>query len=260
MMNFSFLFHIQRNNSTEDNMKIVSSRLRVILLALAAWCGFSIPNALAQKLEAGVDFLTGLPQNEFRDKTREVGYGVSGHVGYFIRDTPVMVGADIGYLRYGTEKRRESLSETIPELSVDVKTTNNILMLHGFARLQPQDGAVRPYVEGLYGFKYLFTRTSITDNWYDETIASATNYDDLVASRGLGAGVDIKLWNGHKHPGGSGVFDISLNLSANYLWGSKAGYLKKGSIIRNEDGSLTYLIYRSKTDMLTPHFGLRVRF
>jgi hypothetical protein len=171
-----------------------------------------------------------------------------------------MVGADIGYLRYGTENRRESLSDTIPDIAVDVKTTNNILMLHGFVRLQPQDGPVRPYVEGLWGFKYLFTRTSITDSWYEEPIASSTNYDDLVGSRGLGAGVDIKLRNGHKHPGGSGVFDISLNLSARYLWGSKADYLKKGSIIRDEDGSLTYLGYRSKTDMLTPQFGLRVRF
>jgi hypothetical protein len=241
-------------------MKRGVTRLKETILALAVWGALNIPFALAQKFDVGVDFLTGLPQNEFRDKTREVGYGVSGHFGFFLGDTPVMVGADIGYLRYGTEKHWEPLSDSIPELSVDVKTTNNILMLHGFTRLQPQDGAVRPYIEGLYGFKYLFTRTSITDNWYDETIASSTNYDDVVNSRGLGAGVDIKLWDGPKRPLRGGVFDISLNLSARYLWGSKADYMKKGSIIRNEDGSLTYLVYRSRTDMLTPHFGIRVRF
>ena len=241
-------------------MKRVDSMLRVPLIALAAWCALNVPVALAQKFDIGMDFLTGLPQNEFRDKTREVGYGVSGHIGYYIGDTPVMVGADIGYLKYGTEKRREPLSVTIPDIDVEVKTTNNILMLHGFARLQPRRGPIRPYFEGLWGFKYLFTRTSITDDWNDEPIASSTNFDDLVGSRGLGAGMDIMLWNGNRPQSAHGAFDISLNLSARYLWGSKADYLKKGSIILNNDGSLAYLAYRSKTDMLTPQFGLRVRF
>jgi hypothetical protein len=128
-------------------------------------------------------------------------------------DTPIMIEADIGYLKYGTENHREYFNDTIPEISLDVKTTNNILMLHGFARVQPQQGPVRPYFEGLYGFKYLFTRTSIIDNWYDEPIASSTNYSDLAGSWGLGAGVDLRLWNGPKQSTGRGVCDISLNLS-----------------------------------------------
>ena len=260
MMNFSFLSDIERIKSREAGMGSGVSKLKRTFIIVAAWCSISVPVAFAQKLDIGIDFLTGLPQNEFRDKIRETGYGVSGHVGYFLGDMPIMVGAELGYLRYGSENHREYLSETIPEIIVDVKTTNNILMFHGFARLQSQDGPVRPYVEGLWGFKYLFTRTSIKDNWYDEEIAATTNYDDIVGSRGLGAGVDFLLWNGNKRRNHPGVYDISLNVSARYLWGNKASYLKKGSIIRNEDGSLTYLVYRSTTDLLTPQFGLRIRF
>jgi hypothetical protein len=257
MLNFAPLLHIQWYKSTEDIMRRGISRFKVTLLSLASWCVLSVPYARAQKFDIGADFLIGLPQNEFRDKTREVGYGFDGHFGFFIGDTPVMIGADIGYAKYGTEKHREYLSDTIPEISVDVKTTNNILMLHVFARVQPQQGPVRPYFEGLYGFKYLFTRTSITDRWYDEPIASSTNYDDLAGSWGLGAGVDLRLWNGSKR---RGVYDISLNLSARYLWGSKAGYMKKGSIIRDSEGGITYLIHHSRTDMLIPQFGIPVRF
>ena len=241
-------------------MKKMVSRLEGAVLSLIAWGVLCTPLALAQKFDIGGDFLVGLPQNEFRDKIREVGYGFDGHFGYFIGDTPIMIGADIGYLKYGSEKHREILSETIPEISVDVKTTNNILMLHGFARLQPQDGSVRPYFEGLYGFKYFFTRTSISDSTYGESIASSTDYSDLAGSWGVGTGVDIKLWNGHKRPSHPGVFDISMNLSARYLWGAKADYLKKGSIVTNSDGSVTYLVYRSRTDMLLPQAGIRVRF
>jgi hypothetical protein len=260
MLNFSLSPVILWIKSMEARMGRGISRLRGIFVVAASWCALCVPIASAQKLDVGIDFLTGLPQNEFRDKIRETGYGVSGHVGYFIGDLPVMVGAELGYLRYGSETHREYLSETIPEITVDVKTTNNILMFHGFARVQAQDGAVRPYVEGLFGFKYLFTRTSIQDNWYDETITSATNYDDLVGSRGFGAGVDFRLWNGNKRKNHPGVYDLSLNVSARYLWGNKASYLKKGSIIRNDDGTLTYLVYRSKTDLLTPQIGLRIRF
>jgi hypothetical protein len=231
-----------------------------VVSTLAAWFLFASFPALAQNVDLGVDFLVGLPQNAFRDNVREKGYGLAGHIGVFIKDTPIMVGVDIGYLNYGTEEREEPLSGNVPDVIVDVKTTNNIFMLHGFARVQPQDGPVRPYFEGLWGFKYLFTRTAIVDNWYEQEIVSSTNFDDFAGSWGLGAGVDIRIWDGSNRPRGGNVFDISLNLSARYLWGAEAEYLKKGSIVRDPDGGVTYFVHRSKTDMLMPRIGIRVRF
>ncbi len=238
-------------------MNTAFSKLTAILFSLIIYLLLSSTPALAQKLDIGGDFLIGLPQNAFRDNIRDEGYGFSGHVGYFLGDTPIMVGADIGYLKYGTEKRREPLSESIPDVTVEVRTTNNIFMLHGFARVQQQEGPVRPYVEGLWGFKYLFTRTSIKDELFDETIAASTNFSDLAGSWGIGTGVDIRLWEGQKR---GSPYDVNLNLSAKYLWGSKAEYLKKGSIIRYPDGSISYDVLRSKTDMLLPQIGIRVRF
>jgi hypothetical protein len=222
--------------------------------------GLGVFPALAQNFDVGGDFLVGLPQNEFRDNIDEEGYGFSGHFGYFIGHTPIMVGADIGYLNYGTETRLEPFSGTIPDVIVEVRTTNNILMLHGFARVQPQEGALRPYVEGLWGFKYLFTRTSIEEEVFNQPIASYTNFDDLASSWGLGAGIDIRLWEAWPRPAGGGIFDVSLNLSARYLWGSEAEYLKKGSIRQDPDGGVTYEVLRSKTEMLIPQVGLRIRF
>jgi hypothetical protein len=228
-------------------------------LATAVLCLIAVP-AFAQNYDLGGDFLIGLPQNEFRDKMDEVGYGFSGHIGYFIGDTPIMIGGDIGYLNYGTEKRWEPFSETIPDVIVEVKTTNNILMLHGFVRVQPQEGALRPYGEGLFGFKYLFTRTSIEEEFYGQPIASYTNFDDLAGSWGLGAGIDILLWESWPKPAKGGIFDVSLNLSARYLWGSEAEYLKKGSVRIEPDGRVSYDVLRSKTHMLVPQAGIRLRF
>jgi hypothetical protein len=238
------------------------SRREAVLISLIICWGLSSFPAFAQKTDLGLDFVIGLPQNEFRDNIDDEGYGISGHVGYFLGNTPIMIGTDIGYLNYGTEERHEPFSDTIPDVIVEVRTTNNIFMLHGFARLQPQRGSVRPYFEGLWGFKYLFTRTSINDDdsYYEETIASSTNIDDFAGSWGLGAGVDIRIWKGRQKTPNRGVFDISLNLSAKYLWGSEAEYLKKGSIRRDPDGGVTYFVMRSNTDMLMPHIGIRIRF
>jgi hypothetical protein len=238
------------------------SKREAVLVTLIVWWGFNAFPAFAQKADIGLDFIIGLPQNEFRDNIDDEGYGISGHFGYFIGNSPVMVGADIGYLNYGSEERHEPFSDTIPDVTVEVRTTNNIFMLHGFARLQPQRGSIRPYFEGSYGFKYLFTRTSVhdEDSYYEEAIASSTNIDDFAGSWGAGAGVDIRLWEGRRKTPNRGVFDISLNLSAKYLWGSEAEYLKKGSIRRDPDGSVTYFVMRSDTDMLMLHAGIRVRF
>lgn len=235
-------------------------RLAIALIGMIGGVVLNTASAVAQHFDVGGDFLVGLPQNAFRDKVNEVGYGFSGHFGYFLGNSPLMIGVDLGYLNYGTETRRESFSDTIPDVTVDVRTRNNILMLHGFARVQPQQGPVRPYAEGLWGFKYLFTRTSIEDDYFDEPIASSTNFDDFAESWGLGTGVDLQIWKPKKRQRSGGIVDVSLNISAQYLWGSEAEYLKKGSIYRDSDGDLSFLVLRSKTDMLVPRFGIRVRF
>ena len=216
--------------------------------------------ALAQKIDLGVDLVAGVPQNEWRKNLSEEGYGLMGHIGCFVGDTPFMIGTDIGYMNYGTDKRRENFSYTIPDVSVDVRNTNNILMLHGFARIQPRKGFFRPYFEGLFGFKYLFTRTTIKEHWYTEPIASYTNFDDFSPSWGVGVGADIGIWQGKRVARGHGFVDVSLNLGIQQLWGSEAEYLKKGSIEQDPYGGITYHVLQSGTDMLVPKIGIRVRF
>ncbi|HXK60011.1 MAG TPA: outer membrane beta-barrel protein [Acidobacteriota bacterium] len=217
----------------------------------------ALQSAAAQNFDAGVDFIVALPQNEFRDNIDDEGYGVSGHFGYFIGESPLMVGVDFGYLNYGTSRRFVPLSPDIPEVTLRVETSNNILLVHGFLRLQPQQGAIRPYVQGLFGLKYLFTRSSVLDDFFGDPIFSSTNFDDLAGSWGVGTGLDIRLWENHRR---RGVADVSLHLGANYLWGAEAEYLRKGSILRDPDGNVTFLVFRSPTPILVPTAGVRLRF
>jgi len=111
----------------------------------------------------GVGIVGGFPSGEFGDNVTNAGIGISGFMGYMIPNTPAIVGLESGYLIYGRERRSELFSQTIPDVRVGVVTNNSILSVNAFLRLQPQSGTLRPYVEGIIGFHYLFTSTTIED-------------------------------------------------------------------------------------------------
>src|SRR5262245_58474779 len=132
----------------------------------------------AQERQAGVYFTTIVPRGEFSENVTNNGYGASGLFLVRLGPTPFLAGGDIGIAVYGNESRLEPISSTIPNLRVRVRTTNNIFLSHFLLRAQPRTGPVRPYVDGLIGLKHLFTRTSVSDIFDDETIASSTDLSD----------------------------------------------------------------------------------
>jgi hypothetical protein len=222
------------------------------------------PVTKAQYLQAGANFMVGSPQGEFSDNVENTGFGVDGFGGVLIPNSPFMVGADFGFLIYGNETRKEPFSTTIQDVTVNVETSNNIVLGHLFLRLQAPVGAIRPYMDGLVGFNYLFTRTSIkNENGVGEEIASSTNFDDTAFSYGAGGGLQIRVYDGTvkrqkegKKDALSGVF---LDFKVRYLVGGEAEYLKEGSIAR-ENGEITYSVDHSKTDLLTFHLGAILTF
>ncbi len=211
--------------------------------------------------EVGLSFAVGLPQGEFSEKLDQNGFGGSLYGGIGFDRLPVFIGASLDFLIYGYERRTEPFSNTIPDVRVNVATSNNIAAGHLLFRLQPPIGAVRPYLDGLIGFKYLFTQTSIdSEGWMDdgEPIAASTNFDDIAFSYGAGGGLHIPLYSG-KMGDANRIGSVMLNIGARYLFGSEAEYLKEGSI-RRTNGSVSFDVERSRTAVLEPQFGVVFRF
>lgn len=233
-----------------------------MILAIAALFVATRP-ALAQKFQAGADFLIGVPQGAFRDNVNRSGFGITGNIGLAPAGTVYMVGIEVGFMNYGTERRREPFSTTIPDVSVDVETENNIALGHLFLRLQPNVGFIRPYLEGAIGGNYLFTKTSIKNQGGGgEEVASSTNLDDGAFSYGGGAGILVRLaeYNSEGSRGDSEPFkELLLDVRCRYLAGSEAEYLKEGSI-RRVGGMVVYDIKKSETNFLTFQIGVCVRF
>ena len=192
--------------------------------------------------------LGGVPIGDFGDRVGTspgLGLDFTSHIGR----TPVAVGAELGYLQYGKETWRLPLTPAVPDVLSDVNTTNHFLQTHALVRLQPQTGRVRPYAEGLLGFRYVFTRTSIKP---DEGRSGSTLLGDLAPSAGAGGGVAVALVS-RPHA------TLNLDLGVRYFTGGDVEYLTKGAVSRHE-GGVTLEPTRSAVDLVSVHVGMAVDF
>lgn len=210
--------------------------------------------------------LLGFPQDEFSENMDNIGVGIAGDLLYLPPSLPIGMGLSIGVMVYGEDRRREPFSTTIPEVEVEVTTTNNVGMGHLLLRTQGKLGIFQPYLDGLFGFSYFYTRTKIEDIGLtnNEEIASSTNLSDFALSYGAGVGIMIKI-----HEEGlllesdkeneKIIGKILIDLRIRYFTGGEAEYLKKGSI-QSMNGNVIYEINKSTTDMITTQIGVTVEF
>ncbi len=214
----------------------------------------------------------GIPRGGLRNNISGVGGGLHGYIGGWIGRRPLLVGLDLGILNYGRTTDQVPFSRTVgPRVPVEVSTNNNVVETHLSLRLQPRTGRFRPYVEGLAGFKYLFTRTTVGDEDFGnddlgddelgDDIAESTNYDDFALSGGAGAGIDVRVYQ-QREPGKT-LRAVDVHLGVQYLLGQEAEYLAEGDLTdENENGQLDRSeldVRRSRTTFLQPQFGVTFR-
>lgn len=206
----------------------------------------------------GTGWLLGaLPQGEFKDNVDKNGFGLGGSFGYRIPQSPVSVGAEFDFAIYGQAQYEEYFAG-LP-VRVNVQTDNSILQGLLVLRLDPFTGPVRPYADGLFGFNYLFTTTTIKDRRDEEEIASDKNLDDVALAYGGGGGLMFRLSQRDPGAGKSGIRAILLDLRARYVVGAEAKYLKEGTI-QVVNNQLVYHLQQSTTDLVTVGVGVTFEF
>jgi len=232
-----------------------TTKLLVEALSILAACFLALliggaTMVRGQDFQAGGYFTTVVPRGEFNDYVTNNGYGVGGYFLVRLGSSPFLAGGDLGIVIYGSENRDEPISNTIPNVFVRVSTSNNIFLAHSLLRVQPREGRIRPYLDGLIGLKHLFTKTTISDDF--EPIASTTDLSDTAFSYGFGGGLQVPISQ-------KGGVEVLLDGNVRYLRGGRADYLRKGSI-RQENGLVFYDIYSSRTDVVAVQVGLSFRF
>ncbi|RKY80299.1 hypothetical protein DRQ07_05615 [candidate division KSB1 bacterium] len=205
----------------------------------------------------------GLPQGEFKDNVQNNGFDFTGDFLYRFANSPLSVGASASFIIYGSETRREPFSTTIPDVFVDVTTTNSIIMGNFLIRIQGNDGQIVPYGEGIFGLSYLTTDTRIENASNSEEIASSNNFNDITFCYGGGAGLKIRVYKnsnyGKSYDGDNDLSSVYVNLNFRYIKGGEAEYLKEGSI--SFDGTkVVYDTKRSTTDINIITIGVTLGF
>ena len=237
---------------------------RLIYIPLTILLTSSVPvqaQDMPASLQAGLGLLGGFPSGGFGNNITNPGIGISGHIGYRFPQSPVILGLDMSYMIYGHESRNERFSTTIPDVSVRVVTDNNILMTNLFLRLQPREGPFRPYIDGLFGFHYLFTKTSIRDipDPFSDDIASSINFSDVAFTYGGSVGFMIEVYDGRSERTqfNRSVRTVSIDFRLRYLDGAEASYLNRGDVLR-QSGQTALNISRSDTNIITVFVGASV--
>ena len=231
-------------------------KIKFILILLIILGSFLSKPETAQTL--GGSFMLGSPQGEFRDNVDRLGYGIQIHGTIWTPGKlhPFTVGLNLGYLVYGEESSSRPLSNTIPDVFVDVDRTNSLVNFHLLFQVAPFTGTWRPYAEGLFGGAYIFTKTSVESEWSNENVFETTNFDDFTWSYGAGGGLLIQILRDEGE-----LAALFLDLKARYVFGTNAQYLREGDIVVNPaNGSVTYYVSESQTDLLTFHIGVVAYF
>lgn len=233
----------------------------ILVAALAA--GFAAVPARAQH-EASVGLALSFPQGEL-DENTDTGFGFAGSYTYALtRNRAVGIGAAISVLSYGSTERRVPLSNTIPDIRVDVETSNDMGFVQGMLQLKAPGGAVQPYGNVTGGLAWFATTTTLRDRRFDQEVLSDTNQSDATWVLGAGGGLQIRVWTGQPDPSYGNEprgepTRAYVDVGARYMKGGEVDYLKEGSLVTPE-GDVEIDPVRSEIELTQVTVGVTFEF
>ncbi|MDN3686696.1 hypothetical protein [Cyclobacterium jeungdonense] len=227
-------------------------KVRLLLLVLLS-TSFTILNGNAQQLLGGIHLKPGIPTGDFHQASGiSVVSELSAGALYGIKGSPLFIGAELGYGRYGTAvTRRRDIFPGVNQ-RYRIRRNNNYVNLMGVVRLMPDfDSGFRPFLEGQIGGIHTFTRSRIRENRLADPIASGTEHYDWALMLQAGAGVMVAVNSSR---------DTFVELKVNYVNSGEINYLTRDSATYNEQGELMLATKRSGFNMIQPSFALKYKF
>jgi hypothetical protein len=208
------------------------------------------------------------PQGEFDDNT-DTGWGFEGsYVRSITGNRVVGIGLSGSFLSYGNTSRRAPLSTTIPDITVEVETSNNTAFVLGLIEVRVP-GRFQPYLQAAAGGGFFYTTTSLEDTRTDQVILSDTNQSDATLVWGGGGGLRFRVWEGQPDPEEDAAARpeslsrsrVYIDVGARYLKGDEVEYLKEGSLV-TDDGEFDIdpRLARSEIELVRYQIGVTVTF
>jgi hypothetical protein len=178
-----------------------------------------------------------------------VGSSVRHHFSWF---RPLGLRGDFAIMNYGNERQRVPLSSSVNRVTVEMNTSNNILLVGGGPELAVMHGPVRPYIHGFVGYSYFFTESSAGDDDGGGTFARSTNFSDGGLATGGGSGVRLPLR--------LRATEISIDGGARFMRNGTRTYLRRGDVVDLPDGSLAFTERTTEADFWVYYVGISLDF
>ena len=107
------------------------------------------------------------PKDEFKEQGVPTGIGLDLSGVYYVNDY-IAFGLNIGSTQYGNSERSIPLSYYTDLITITEQTSNNIGYGNILFRIIPFQGFIKPYFEGSFGIKNLYTQTKRIINFNKE--------------------------------------------------------------------------------------------
>lgn len=228
--------------------------MRILLLFLLA--GMTCLPTRAQVNDANQGTLGGgigisAPTGEFDETWGRNMFKIGAQLAYPLRRVPILqTGFSFGLSMMGNKGADVPItSNVLADTTGEQSTRCRIFSYHPLMRLSPLRGRVRPYVDGMVGFRQFSTITKVTARGLEEELSKERNETDLAFSTGWAAGVQVTL-------GRLAYAEVRVERFDS----GEATYVDPESVTVSDQGAVGFSTLTSNTDVVNVLFGLGLRF
>jgi len=220
--------------------------IRAYLAAVFVIIGSALPSAGQTRMSLEIPFVFAVGEyNQVSPNTW--GGGFSVNMLFSVRDTPLNLGVEYGYMVTGVVNDQILYSQNGTSLISERRTSQNQFLLSALMRLQLSRNTPRfmPFIDMQLGARYLYSGHIITPVGWDNHIAQKSDIAHWVGSFGIGMGFERAYSKNET---------VAVRLI--YQAGSRADYARRGSYNTDNQGHSLDNVFSSRTDMLVLSFGL----
>lgn len=192
-----------------------------------------------------------VPTGEFANTLGKNMFMLDAHVAYPMHHIPVLQGGfAFGYSVMGQNEKTVPVTTTYPGVTEGTLTTRcKVFSYHPLLRLNPLQGRVRPYVDGMVGFRQFSTTSKVTADGVEGNISKERDQTNVVFSTGWAAGVMVML--------GKLAY---VEARVERFNSGKATYADPESVTVSDQGVVSFNTLTSNTDVTNVLFGFGLRF
>lgn len=209
--------------------------------------------AFSQNNIIGIHINKGIPTGDFKSEVGTIIFpSISANGLFKLPKTPIYLGGELGYSRYGTMMTRNNNIINGTDQSFRIRRNNNAVYLSGVVRVMPQTTFwVRPFVEGQFGGIHTYTRSRVRENRISEPISSGTELADWATIYQLGGGLLIPIEKGK---------ETFIELRVNYVNTGDMNILTKNDAGYNDEGNVSLTSRNTAFQLIQPSIALKFAF